>query len=42
MFSGSLKPANGYQTRVPFRWSWEEGWEITMFLMPLRQPGKPE
>lgn len=37
----SLKPVNGYQARVPFRWSWKEGWETSMFLMPLRQPGKP-
>jgi len=36
-----LKPVNGYQTRVPFRWSWKEGWKTSMFLMPLRQPGKP-
>jgi hypothetical protein len=35
------KPVNGYQARVPFRWSWNEGWETSMFLIPLRQPGKP-
>ena len=34
------EPINGEQTRVPFRWSWKEGWEISMFLMPLSQPDK--
>jgi hypothetical protein len=32
---------NGYHARLPFRWSWKEGWEISIFLMPFCQPGKP-
>ena len=32
---------NGYQARVPFRWLWEEDWEISIFLMPFSQPDKP-
>jgi hypothetical protein len=34
-------PVNGYQARVPFRWSWKEDWKTSMFLMPLSQSDKP-
>jgi hypothetical protein len=36
----SKEPINGKQARVPFRWSWKEDWEISMFLMPFSQPDK--
>jgi len=26
---------NGYHARVPFRWSWKEGWKISISLMPF-------
>jgi hypothetical protein len=35
------EPINGYKARLPFRWSWMEDWEISMFLMPFSQPAKP-
>jgi hypothetical protein len=40
-FTSYEEPVNGEQARVPFRWSWNEGWKTPMSLMPLCQPDKP-
>lgn len=33
--TASLILINGAQARLPLRWSWKEGWEISMFLISV-------